>query len=82
MDENLRRLEDKLDKVSDSISSIDVTLGKQSVSLEEHIRRTELLEERMKPVEAHVIFISGMTKLILAIATVAGAVAAILEWLH
>jgi hypothetical protein len=50
----LERIESKIDKVVEHIGSIDVTLAKQSVILDEHIRRTNILEKKFEPVEEHV----------------------------
>ncbi len=49
----LNRLEDKVDHISDKISSIDSTLAAQHVSLQEHMRRTSLLEGEVKPLVRH-----------------------------
>lgn len=48
------RIEDKLDKIVDRISSIDSTLAAQHVSLEDHIKRTALLEKELRPIKSHV----------------------------
>lgn len=64
MDDKLERIEGKLDKVVDHIGSIDVTLAAQHVSLKEHIRRTEILEQELAPIKTHVNMISGALKLI------------------
>ena len=61
--EDQKRLEDKIDKITDKIANIDVTLGKQSVILEEHVKRTNLLEEKLEPIEKHVHMIQGALKL-------------------
>lgn len=80
----LNRIEDKIDKISDSIGSINITLAKQHQSLDEHMRRTELLEKIVEPIEKHVIMINGIIKLIVLLAT-AGAgsegIIALLEYL-
>lgn len=65
------KLEEKIDKIADKISNIDITLGKQSVILEEHVRRTNLLEEQIKPIERHVNMVQGGIKLLGLIALVA-----------
>lgn len=72
------RLEEKIDKISDKISSIDVTLAKNTVSLEEHIKRTNILEQKLGPVEKHVNMVDGALKLI----AVAAMVATIAESIH
>lgn len=71
-DKRLNRLEDKLDHISEKIGSIDTTLAAQHVSLKEHMRRTSLLEEDMKPIKKHVHHVHGALKLIGLIATIAG----------
>lgn len=70
--DKLLRIENKIDKISDHISSIDITISKQHVSLQDHIRRTELLEEKLQPVERHVNMVNGAVKLILVISAIAG----------
>lgn len=72
------RIEDKIDKISDRLNSIDVTLAKNTVSLEEHIKRTNLLEEEVKPIKKHVDMIEGALKLIGVLAMIA----AIIETIH
>ena len=53
MDDKLvDRLEEKLDKIVDKMGSIDTTLAGQHVQLTDHIRRTELLENKMEGHEA------------------------------
>ena len=74
-DKKLERIEVKLDGLSEHLSSIDVTLAAQHVSLRDHIRRTEILETELKPIKAHVDRVSGALKLI----TLLAALATILE---
>jgi archaellum component FlaC len=63
-DDRLDRIEDKLDRINDKIANIDVTLAKQSVILDEHIKRSNMLEEKMKPVEKHVAIINTIFKIL------------------
>ena len=58
------KIEEKLDKISEHLSDIDKTLVRNTSSLDEHIRRTNLLEEKMLPVEKHVTQVNGALKLI------------------
>lgn len=74
-DKRLERIEKKVDDISEHLSSIDVTLGAQHISLKEHVRRTNLLEQKLHPVEVHVNRVEGALKLI----TLAAAIAAIVE---
>lgn len=59
-----QRILDKLDEMDKRIDNIDITLAKQHVSLEEHIKRTNLLEEQLKPVNKHVDMVNGALKLL------------------
>lgn len=68
----LQRIEDKIDKIVDQIGSINATLAAQHVSLDTHIKRTDLLEAEIKPIKSHVNMISGALKLIGLIATLSG----------
>jgi hypothetical protein len=54
------RIESKIDLMAEKISDIQVTLGKQHVTLEEHTRRSlanekavEILQARLEPVETY-----------------------------
>jgi len=67
MDEN--RVYNKLDKIEERLGSIDVTLIEQHISLREHIKRTNLLEKKLEPVEKHVIMVQGGLKFVGIIAT-------------
>jgi archaellum component FlaC len=84
VDHKLDRIENKLDKVHERINSIDVTLAGQHVSLVEHIRRTTILEDQIKPIQSHVAMVSGVLKFIGIIAMIAAigeGIAAILTYL-
>jgi hypothetical protein len=63
---------DKIDKIHESIKNIEITLAKQHISLEEHMRRTELLEEHIKPIQKHVIAVQGVIAFLLGCAALAG----------
>ncbi len=62
----------KLDRLDERLDSVDKTLVKQESSLAEHIRRTELLEEDLKPVKRHIAHVEGAFKLVGALSLVAG----------
>jgi len=65
-DDRIVRIESKLDKVVDHLGSIDVTLAKNTVSLIDHIARTEILEEKIKPLD----YVVGAVKILLVLATI------------
>lgn len=74
-DKRLARIEAKVDDLNDHLSQINVTLGAQHISLKEHMRRTALIEEEMKPVKRHVNMVQGAVALITLIAAIAAIVA-------
>jgi len=76
---DLTRIEKKLDRLDERLGSIDKTLVAQHVSLEEHIRRTEILESKVEPIEKHVAMINGALKLFGMLCMVGGLIAAILK---
>lgn len=51
-----------LGKINDHLSKIDTTLAAQHENLKDHIRRTELLEEQIKPVNEHIHELKGVIK--------------------
>jgi archaellum component FlaC len=76
-DSRNQRIDDKLDKVMEHITSIDVTLAKQHVSLEEHIKRTNMLEDKLEPIEKHVNMVNGAIKFIILLSALAAIYAVI-----
>lgn len=62
--DRFRTLEEKIDKIVDHVHSIDKTMERNTASLEEHMRRTELLEKKLEPVESHVVMVNGVLKFI------------------
>ncbi len=79
-DKRLERMEVKLDDISDHLSSIDVTLGAQHVSLRDHIRRTALLEKEIIPIKRHVNMVDGALKLLGIMAVIATIIEAVIHW--
>lgn len=63
-DDRWGRVEDKVDKIVDKLGHIDVTLVRQNLTLEEHIKRTELLEEIVEPIRAKITMAEGALKLL------------------
>lgn len=80
-DDRLNRIEDKLDKVLEKASSTDVTLAKQSVILEEHMRRTEALEAIVIPIKSKVDVVMTIIKLLGASSLGGGAIHGLLHYL-
>jgi len=62
---------DKLDKIADDITAIKVTLAVNTASLEEHVKRTNLLEDSLKPIHGHITRVEGAVKLVVALSAIA-----------
>lgn len=78
----LDKIDDKIDKIQEKISSIDVTLAAQHESLKIHIKRTNLLEQKIEPVERHVHAVNTVLKLVGFMALVIGVIEGILKLFH
>lgn len=72
------RVESKIDKMSDRQNDQAVTLERLTVSVEDHVKRTNLLEADIKPIKRHVAMVEGALKLL----GILGVLAAILETVH
>ena len=64
----------KLDTLDSRLDNIDVTLAKQHVQLAEHIRRTNLIEDSMKPIEIHVAKVTSGLALAVKLLSVASTI--------
>jgi uncharacterized coiled-coil protein SlyX len=64
MDDRFNRLEEKIDKIDDKLAKTNEILAAQHVSLEMHMKRTDLLEQKLEPVERHVAAVHTILKFI------------------
>lgn len=79
MDEfSKHKLTKEIEHIKKSLMSIDKTLALQHQSLETHIKRTDLLENKLEPVEKHVEQVRGVVQLLMFLVAVAGVIAAFL----
>lgn len=78
----MRNDDDKLDKILENISRIDVTLARQNVTLEEHVRRTELLEDQVRPIGHKIAMFEGALKLLGVLGILAAIVEGIVSVFH
>jgi hypothetical protein len=69
-DKRLERIEDKLDKITDTLSQHSAIHARNTTSLEDHIRRTELLEEALKPIKQTDTVIRAGIKSIAVVSTI------------
>lgn len=81
-DERLTRIENKLDTISGRMGQIDVTLAAQHTSLQEHMRRTSLLEARIEPIEKHKYMVDGVLKFLGVVSLTGGVVMMGIEFLR
>lgn len=82
----LKEHKEILEEHTKILASVDKTLALQAQHLEQHMRRTELAEENieilrneLKPVEKHVAFVNGLSKLITLVGTAVGIVYGIIQ---
>lgn len=91
--DHLTKIENKIDGLDGRIDSVDVTLAKQSVVLEEHQRRSLANEEQVQllkkhldieiePIKLHVNQVHLILKLIGLVASVVAAMAGFFELLQ
>lgn len=73
-DKRLERIESKIDGIKDHMAEMNTTLAKQSIILDEHVKRTNLLEAKIEPIEKHVHMVNGALKLIGGLAVLASIV--------
>lgn len=66
-----KNLNQNLDKIAEELSEIRVILARQEESLSYHIKRTALLEDSLKPINAHVQQMRGAGKLVALLALLA-----------
>lgn len=67
----MQRIEAKVDSQAKDISNINVTMAANTATLDVHVKRTELLEQRVSPLESHVAIWSGLGKALAVLATIA-----------
>lgn len=65
------RIFEKLENIEGHLASINIILAKQHMSLDEHMRRTEILEVELRPVAKHVEQMRGAGKLLAVLALIA-----------
>ncbi len=75
------KIDGKLDKIQESISRIDVTLAKQSVILDEHVKRSTMLEAKMEPIEKHVTIANAALKILGVLAGLGGGAHGVMHYI-
>lgn len=65
-------IQEKLEKIDSRTDEQAVTLARLTATVEEHVRRTNLLEQKLEPVDTHVKMVQGVGKALLFLAGTAG----------
>lgn len=67
--DEVRSIRSKVEKSDERLDSIDITLVRQEANLQEHMKRSDLLERRaerietdIKPLEKHMLMVNGALK--------------------
>lgn len=76
---DLERIFNKIDKMDERLNNIDTSLVRQTVSLEEHVKRTNLLEDEIKPIKKHIYFVNAVFRIIGLLSTISGIIVAAYE---
>lgn len=71
------KIDSKLDKIVEDINEINITLAAQHEQLKEHIKRSDLLEAKLDPIEKKITMIEGAGKLVGWIAVLCAAITGI-----
>jgi len=72
MSDKIDRVLEKLDTLDGRVDNIDVTMAKQSVILDEHVRRTNILEEELRPIKKHVGMVNAIVKILIGVGGLVG----------
>lgn len=79
MKDEFDNINKKLDIIDEKLGKVDVTLAVNTQSLIEHTRRTKNLEDRVEPIEKHVLMINAFAKICAGLVATAGFVLVVLE---
>lgn len=86
---DLKRLEDKVDKIADDIGEIKVTLARNTTTVEYHVKRSDIADENIQiirnelgPIKEHVSKVKGALSLLYTGAKVLAALATIIGCLR
>lgn len=74
-------VDQKLDKIVDTLGQQAVTLERLTVTVEDHVRRTNILEEDIKPIKKHVWMVNGALKFIGLLGILAAIAEGLAAWM-
>ncbi len=75
---DLKRIDQKLDKIDEAVSRIDVTLAVNTEVLKEHTKRSDRLEAIVLPLQKKVNYVEGALKALGIVAMLAGIIEVVL----
>jgi hypothetical protein len=75
----LEKIDEKLEKIDNHLTKIDITLVSQHLSLEEHHKRSTMLEEIVLPIQRKVTLFEGGLKVLGAIVLILSVVAGLAD---
>lgn len=75
-------VDQKLDKIVDTLGQQAVTLERLTVTVEDHVRRTNILEADIVPIKKHVWMVNGALKLIGLVGILAAIAEGLAAWLR
>jgi archaellum component FlaC len=82
-------LQERLDRIDDRMGSMSTTLTEQAVDIKHHIKRTDLLEQRVeqvaesiKPIQEHVARIRSVGWFLAGLTAMVGTVLGVIEALN
>lgn len=73
-------IEKKIDKTVEHIGEINITLAKQHVSLDAHMRRSDLLEKQVALAEKKVYTMDGTFKMMMSLGICIGVLTALIKY--
>ena len=79
MKNQLSKIEAKLDKLDDRLDKVDVHLAEYNTQLKIHIKRSEQLEDHLKPIIQHVDMMKGAGKLVGTIGLISGCILSVVK---
>lgn len=71
-------MEKRLDRIEEKLETIIVEQAKQHVTLQEHTKRSTMLEDEFKPMRLHIAQIQGAMKLLGILALIGAILEAVL----
>ncbi len=75
----MERIDEKLDRIDQRLDDIEKNLAVNNTLLEYHIKRTDMLEEEVKPLKGHVLKAQGVLVFIGVLSTLVAVAVSVLN---